>query len=148
MDPGSRRRILEYDAIRIAVIPVMDSARSARPAFLHSELGPGSCGAAGRGNLLTCREIATTRKTRSDDCWQKGFFVGKPAIGKHPHDLDVLFQRCTHVTLYGFVCPIVCIEFSTRFCPAFQKVHFQILPGFCDFLDRASLVFVLTPHFE
>ncbi len=29
---------------RIAVI--------ARPAFLHSELGPGSCGAAGRGNLL------------------------------------------------------------------------------------------------
>ncbi len=24
---------------------------------------------------------------------------GKQPIGKHPHDLDVRFQRCTHVIL-------------------------------------------------
>ena len=42
---------------RIAVI--------ARPALLQSELGPGSCGAAGRGNLPARQEIAASRIARS-----------------------------------------------------------------------------------
>ena len=58
---------LSLSYFRIAII--------ARPAFLHSELGPGSCGAAGRGNLPACQEIATSRKTRSAmtivDKWRK-----------------------------------------------------------------------------